>query len=397
MGAMTDYDVIVVGGRVAGAATAMLLARQGLRVLLLERAAIGSDTISSHQLQVPGGAMLRRWGLLDRLYGTPPAATLRLDTGGVVLEGGLPELDGVGAIYSPRRTLLDRVLAEAAGQAGAEVRERVRVEELLWSEGRVTGVAGRDAKGGAVRHTAAVVVGADGKHSFVAQAVGAAPYRERPVLSFAAYSYFAGLPVAGGALYQRAGAAAAVFPTDDGLTMVYVSRPVAALDAAYRRDLEGGFLAALDRFGDLGERVRSAERAERIRTTPNQPNRFHHPYGPGWALVGDAGVVMDSVTAQGMTNGLRDAELLAGALGLALGGDRHALAAYHRARDRAITPMYDMTVNLARHEPGLGARLLLPLLSSRPERITAFFGAMTGVTPPDSFFRAGRLARLVLS
>ncbi|MFI6319329.1 FAD-dependent oxidoreductase [Nonomuraea sp. NPDC050556] len=388
---MTDFDVIVVGGRVAGAATALLLARRGLRVLLAERAALDADTISSHQLQIPGVALLQRWGLLDRLYGTPPASTLTFDAAGVVLNGVLPQYDGIGAIYSPRRTLLDPMLAGAASEAGAEVREHFRVQELLWSDGRVAGVAGRDLNGRTTRVTAPFVVGADGKHSFVAQAAGAPVYRERPALSFAAYSYYANLPVSGGELYQRTGAAAAVFPTNGGLTMVYTSRPVRALDAAYRRDLEEGFLRTLDGFGELGERVRAADRAERVRTTPDQPNRFHQPYGPGWALVGDAGVVMDSVTAQGMTNALRDAALLSEAIGRMMNGERRTMAGYHRARDAAVTPMYDLTVALARHDPGMGERLT----SVPPDQVSNLLGALTGVVPPAEFFGPGRMARLV--
>src|SRR5712671_38630 len=113
------YDVIVVGARVAGAATAMLLARQGLRVLVVDRVSFPSDTISSHQLQVPGAALLHRWGLLGKLAaaGTPPARRVRLDAGdGVVMDGQFPACEGVDALYSPRRTLLDSILVEAARQ-----------------------------------------------------------------------------------------------------------------------------------------------------------------------------------------------------------------------------------------------------------------------------------------
>jgi 2-polyprenyl-6-methoxyphenol hydroxylase-like FAD-dependent oxidoreductase len=99
------YDVIVIGARVAGASTAMLLARRGLDVLLVDRAAFPSDTLSTHQVQLPGVARLRRWGLLDALdaAGTPPARRVRYDAGDAVLDGCFPEHDGVDAVYSPRR------------------------------------------------------------------------------------------------------------------------------------------------------------------------------------------------------------------------------------------------------------------------------------------------------
>src|SRR5262249_35093265 len=179
-----QYDVIVVGARVAGAATAMLLARQGLRVLAVDRASFPSDSISSHQLQVPGVALLHRWGLLAKLTaaGTPPARRVRFDAGGgLVMNGRFPAYDGVGALYSPRRPLLDTILVEAAREAGAEVRENFRVTQVMASEGRVTGIRGSARGRLAVTETASLVVGADGKRSLVADAVGARRYRERSV------------------------------------------------------------------------------------------------------------------------------------------------------------------------------------------------------------------------
>ena len=139
------YDVIVVGARVAGAATAMLLARQGLRVLAVDRVSFPCDTISSHQLQVPGVALLGRWGLLGKLTaaGTPPARRVRFDAGGgLVLDGQFPAYEGANALYSPRRTLLDATLVDAAREAGAEVCENFRVSEVTRSDSRVTGIRG---------------------------------------------------------------------------------------------------------------------------------------------------------------------------------------------------------------------------------------------------------------
>jgi 2-polyprenyl-6-methoxyphenol hydroxylase-like FAD-dependent oxidoreductase len=298
---VSGYDVIVVGARVAGASTAMLLARQGARVLLIDRARFPSDTVSSHQVQVPGIARLNRWGLLGQLRaaGTPPTRRVRFDTGPVVLDGHFPACQGVDTLYSPRRTVLDALLVDAARAAGAEVRERFRAEELTWSGGRVTGIRGSGPGAAPVTETARLVVGADGKHSLVASAVAATRYHQRPVLSFACYSYWSGLPVAGGEIYQRPGRAVAVFPTNGGLVMVYMAAPLAEF-GMFRSDIEGNYLAALDSCGDLGERARGGVRAERLRTTPDQPNAFRASHGPGWALVGDAGVVMDSISAQAL-------------------------------------------------------------------------------------------------
>src|SRR5262245_35637342 len=395
------YDVIVVGARVAGAATAMLLARQGLRVLVVDRVSFPSDTISSHQLQVPGVALLRRWGLLGRLVaaGTPPARQVRFDAGGgLVMNGRFPAYQGVDALYSPRRTVLDSILVEAARAAGAEVRENFRVTQVTASGGRVTGIRGSARGRPAVTETASLVIGADGKRSLVAGAVGARRYRERPVRSFASYSYWAGVPVSGGELYQRPERAVAVFPTNDDLTMVYTAAPMTEFASA-RADLEGHFLRTLDLCGDLGQRVRSGTRAERLRTTPDQPNTFRCSHGPGWALAGDAGVVMDSISAQGMTNALRDASYLSAAVAAGLGGSRPltgALRDHQRRRDRAIRSIYDFTLGLAAFRPAApGQRQFLAAVAADQQETDRFLGAFTGIVPPGEYFTLGTLVRVL--
>ena len=155
------YDVIIVGARGAGSSTAMLLAGKGLRVLLVDRATFPSDTLSTHQVQLPGGARLRRWGLLDQVVasGAPAARKVRFDAGPVVLQGCYPVFEGVDAVYSPRRTVLDALLLEAARAAGAEVREQFIVEELTLEAGRVSGIRGRSKGGQPVTEAARLVVG----------------------------------------------------------------------------------------------------------------------------------------------------------------------------------------------------------------------------------------------
>jgi 2-polyprenyl-6-methoxyphenol hydroxylase-like FAD-dependent oxidoreductase len=395
------YDVIVVGARVAGAATAMLLARQGLRVLAVDRVSFPSDTISSHQLQVPGVALLERWGLLGRLTaaGTPPTRRVRFDAGdGMVMSGRFPVYEGADALYSPRRTLLDTILVEAAREAGAEVRENFRVTQLTGSGSRLTGIRGGARGHPEVTEAASLVIGADGKRSLVAGAVGARRYRERPVRSFASYSYWSGVPVSGGELYQRPGRAVAVFPTNDELTMVYVAAPMTEFASA-RADLEGHYLRTLDLCGDLGERVRCGSRAERLRTTPDQPNTFRCSHGPGWALAGDAGVVMDSISAQGMTNALRDASYLSAAVATGLGGSRPLACALHdhqRRRDRAIRGMYDFTVGLAAFSPSRPAqRLFLAAVAADQQETDRFLGAFAGIVPPGDYFTPATLVRVL--
>ena len=395
------WDVIVVGSRVAGAATAMLLARAGLRVLAVDRARFPSDAVSSHQIQVPGVALLNRWGLLDELVGsgTPAAIRAHFDIDGVIVAGEFPAVDGVAAVYSPRRLLLDHVLVRAARRAGVETREGFTVEELLWTEGRVTGIRGRTRGGAPVTERSALVIGADGKHSMVARQVGARRYRSRPPASFASYGYWAGVSLdATARMYARRGLAVAAFPTNDELSVIFLAQPRGGLDA-YRSDVEAGFLAAADRCGDLGERLRDGHRAERIRTTPDLPHALTVQHGPGWALAGDAGAVMDPVTAQGITQALRDAERLATAV-LAGAGDpaqvETSLAGAQRQRDQLLRPVFDGTARLARL-PALNPvqRALLGSATEQPAQAAEFIAAFTGARPwQDSMTPSGTLRRL---
>jgi flavin-dependent dehydrogenase len=394
------YDVIVVGTRVAGAATAMLLARHGLRVLAVDRNRFPSDTLSTHQVQLPGAARLHRWGLLDRIRaaGTPPTRRVRFDLGAGVIEGCFAPHDGVDALYSPRRTVLDALLVDAARAAGADIREGFAVTDLVRDDGRVTGVRGRTRDGTIHTESATLVIGADGKGSLVASTVGATPYRTRPGTTMMSYSYWSGVPVTRGEFYLRPHAAAVAFPTNDDLTMVAVVAPVEQFPA-FRLDIGAAYLAILDGCGDLGERVRDGERAERIRTTPQLPNTFRVPHGPGWALVGDAGLVMDPVTAQGISNAFRDAELLADAVHEAFSAGRRPdrdLTAYHRHRDAAARPMYDFTVALAELRPLTAAsrRLFAALPGNRPA-IDRFLAMYAGVAPVRGFLSPRNLLRVL--
>jgi len=324
---------------------------------------------------------------------------VRFDVGGgLVIDGQFPVYDGVDAMFSPRRTLLDSILVEAAREAGAEVRENFRVTQLTASNNRITGITGSARGRPGVTETAGLVIGADGKRSLVAGTVGARRYRERPVRSFASYSYWAGVPVSAGEIYQRPGRAVAVFPTNDGLTMVYVAAPITEFASA-RADLEAHYLSTLDRCGDLGERVRSGKRAERLRTTPDQPNTFRCSHGPGWALAGDAGVVMDSVSAQGMTSALRDASYLSDAVIAGLGGSRPLAAALHdhqRRRDRAIRGMYNFTLDLAAFAPAsTGLRLFLAAVAADQQETDRFLGAFAGIGPTERYFTLGTAAHIL--
>ena len=393
------YDVIIVGARVAGSATALLLARRGLKVLAVDRATFPSDTLSTHQVQVPAVARLARWGVLGPILaaGTPPTRHMRFQQGSTAFTGRAPEVGDVDFMVSPRRTLLDAVLVDAARAAGAEVREDFSVEEVLIEDGRVTGVRGRVKGGVPIAERAGYVVGADGRRSRVARAVGAAAYRAVPARSMAFYTYWEDLPVRGGELYGVPRRAVGLWPTNGGLTLSYVAWPVAEFPA-FRRDVEGNGRATLGAVG-LADRVRGARRVERWRGTPDLPGHFRRPYGPGWALVGDAGLALDPITGLGIADALRDAETLAAALAAILGDAARpgpALRGYQRARDRAAQPMYDFSARLAELRPPTpGETRLFAALADNPEAAQRFFAVIAGARPLRELMSPAYLIRLL--
>ena len=321
-----SFDAIVVGARCAGSPVAMLLARKGHRVLLVDKATFPSDTMSTHHVHPPGVAALERWGLLERLEATgcPPVTTYSFDFGPLTISGSPQPIDGVARGYCPRRTVLDQLLVEAAVEAGAELREGFTVEEILSSDGIVTGIRGH-AKGGAeVTEHADVVIGADGKHSLVAKAIEPEQYKERPSRQAMYYAYWSDLPVDGFNVTVRAedDRGWAAIPTHDDLTVLPFGWPVEEFKAN-RSDIEGNFFATLDLAPEFAERVRAAKRESKFVGSADLPGYFRKPYGPGWALLGDAGYHKNPITAMGINDAFRDAELVATAIDDACSG--HAL------------------------------------------------------------------------
>jgi 2-polyprenyl-6-methoxyphenol hydroxylase-like FAD-dependent oxidoreductase len=395
------YDAIIVGARCAGSPLGMLLARRGYRVLLLDRATFPSDTISTHHIHQPGVARLKRWGLLEqvRASGCPPTTRMKFDVGPFALTGTPPPAEGVAEAYAPRRRVLDKILADAAVGAGAELRERFAVEALTTDGPAVTGVRGRDAKGSAVEERARVVVGADGARSFVARSVQAPVYSDRGMFTCNYYSYWSGVPLDGTELYTRAGRMVVADPTNDGLTLVVVVWPLGMFQRV-RSDVEGEFMRALDENApSLAERVRAGRREERFAGTAFLPNFFRKPYGPGWALVGDAGYHKDSVTAQGITNSFSHAEMLAEALDEGLSGRRgmeEALADYERRRNEEVAQMFEHTCRLARLEPPAPElSRLLEALRGDEDETGRFLGTVTGVVPVQEFFSPENVRRII--
>jgi flavin-dependent dehydrogenase len=392
------YDVIVLGARCAGSPTAMLLARRGYRVLLLDRATFPSDTISTHLIHPPGVAALKKWGLLDRLLSTncPAIDTYAFDMGPFIISGS-PGTEESPVSYGPRRTVLDKLLVEAAAEAGAEVRTGFTVDEVLAEAGAVVGIRGHGTAGSAVVEHSRVLVGADGLYSLVARTVVPEQYHEKPQLEASYYSYWSGLPMNGRfEAYDRGDRVWAAWPTNEDLTLVIVGWPYAQFEAN-KTDIEGHYLKAFDRAPAFEERIRAAKREERF-VGAAVPNFFRKPFGPGWALVGDAGYHKDFMTAQGITDAFRDAELCASAIDESLSGTRPfdvAMSAYQSSRDEQVLPMYEFTCQFASLEPPPPEmQQLFGAIHRNQEAMDGFARVFAGVTSPALFFSEENVGRI---
>jgi menaquinone-9 beta-reductase len=346
-----SYDAVVVGARCSGAATAMLLARSGLDVLLVEQGARGADTVSTLALMRGGVLQLARWGLLDaiRASGAAKIEKTTFHYNGEPVEIRIKPRDGVDALYAPRRTLLDPLLADAAGAAGADVVYRVRFKELLRDgRGRVNGVVLEDEDRG-VRHvTAGIVIGADGLGSTVAKRVGAEPYRTGPHAAGVIYTFATGLEVEGYHWHFAPGVSAGAIPTNGGEVLVFAAVPRERYVRELRTDLSSAFYAVLDTAAPaLASALRCIAPRAPMRGFAGHLGILRPAWGPGWALVGDAGYFKDPATAHGSTDALRDATLLARAV--AAGSDT-ALAEYQAIRDDLSLGLFEITDEIASFE-----------------------------------------------
>ena len=376
-------DVVVVGARAAGAATALLLARAGLAVTVVDRDRPGTDTLSTHALMRGGVALLSRWGVLDQIVraGTPPirTTTFHYATGQVSLP--IKPSPGVDALYAPRRTVLDPALVQAAEQAGATVLWRTTALGLRWKAGRVVGLDTRDQQGRLQPMTAGLVIGADGRRSTVARLVGAATTHRAAHTTAFAYGYFTGGLATGYEWAYRPHALAGFIPTNDGLTCVFVG-------GSPQRIGRGGLTTLRDALAEaspaLAQRLGSSIPVSPIRTFTGQPGRLLQPWGQGWALVGDAGSWKDPISAHGLTDALRDAEQLSRAATAVLADGRDpedAFGEYQAGRDRLTLPILrgsDEIAAFAWDDQRIAA-LLLELNAAMGEEVLAI--EAVGATP----------------
>lgn len=393
------FDAIVIGARCAGAPAAMLLARAGYRVLMLDKAPQGTDTLSTHLIHQPGVAALARWGLLERVRasGCPPLDRVRYETADIRLEGCARGVEGQRAGFAPRRHVLDPILADAAVAAGVEFRDRCAVTGLLRDDtGRVIGVEGTH-RNRAFTERAHLVIGADGMRSTVARLVQAPYTVEDPRLTCAYYTYWEDVP-AGLELYEGPGSWTAAVPTNDGLTLVLTYFPQPDFEET-RRDAYGAHLKRIMATAPaLYERLGGKEPAERLRGTGDQRNYFRQAAGPGWALVGDAGHHKDSITARGISDAFLQAETLVRLLDGRLGDDPEqldaALKEFADERDRALKPGYESTLAVARLTPHEQRLSLLRAVQSDAELTSIYFDMVAGIGTASSLYTPKLLSLL---
>lgn len=368
------YDAIIVGARCAGSPLAMLLARAGQRVLLVDRDSFPSDTMSTSYMQMDAILRMRRWGLYDRLVdaGTPAYAFLNVAIGPMELQTAMEPVQ----THAPRRFVLDQILLDGAREAGAEVRERCSVQEVLKDgDGRVTGVRLQVDGSQSVVEESQVLVGADGRNSVVARAVEPPQSHYHEGLTSGYYGIYSGFSSEDAAFYFRSNHLIFCFPTNNNAAFVGFEGPASNFENV-RSDPEGHLMRLTSEHAPaLHKRLEAGERTEKLMGFGARPSFYRKPYGPGWALVGDAGFLKDPLLGDGINDAFRDAELLAGALDAGLSGREpleDALAKYESAREAASLPRYELTHDFCEALPiGFSRELIGRFAGSTAERSAA--------------------------
>jgi 2-polyprenyl-6-methoxyphenol hydroxylase-like FAD-dependent oxidoreductase len=389
-----DYDVIIVGARVAGSSLTVLLGRQGRRVLLVDRDRFPSDTLSTHLLLPGAVAMLDRLGALADVEAAGPRRLTRQRTyvGEVVVEGAM-RAPGSYALCARRDQLDWTLIRHALAHPTVAFAERTRVQGLIWEEGRVRGVRLRDADGGRRSVRARVVVGADGKSSKMATWVQAARYHEMPPLRPVYYAYYQGLaPLHEPAceVFYQDGRIGFVLPMQPGMDCLVLELQPEDFER-FRTDPAGEFEAAFRRLHGMAGRLVGARRAGPVYGTRGVENYLRVPVGPGWALTGDATYCKDPSTGTGIEDAFTQSFLLAEALGSALdGGDwEGAMAAYHHQRDEAVLSAYRATLAYTRTpNPALEAAAWLQGVVAYPGLVRMLAAGMPAVARSPEVFPA---------
>jgi flavin-dependent dehydrogenase len=394
------HDALIIGTRCAGAALAMLLARAGLKVLAIDRVRFPSDTISTHFLWPRTTSFLADWGLLDTLAATgcPPINLVTADYGPVKIEGRPNPVRGSAVMYSPRRTILDALLVQAARKAGAEVREASTFRELVWEGERVVGARIEDEQGNLTEERARIVVGADGLWSAVARAAGAATELEHETLTCGYYAYWSGVPTEGVEFYVRRGRDILVFPTHDNQTCIWAGRSRGEWDA-YRTNVEGTYHEIISTAPSLAKRLSEARRVTPFKGTSKLPNFYRRSFGKGWALVGDAAYHRDPLTGMGIGDAFLGAHLLANELAEGFRGDEErldsSLATYQTAFRKKTMSVFEYTVKAAGLKDPTPTGPLYAKIAASEEETTRFMDVLAGTLAFKDYFTQANIARLL--
>ena len=395
------YDAIIVGARCAGSSTAMLLARQGYRVLTVDRATFPSDTLSGHFIWYWGAVHLKRWGLLEKILdsGCPPISRMSTHFGDFMLTGDVPIVEDTPLAIAPRRTVLDKILVDSAREAGAEVREGFVVDKLVFDGDTVLGIEGRDQDGNKVRETAKIVIGADGKNSKIAKIVNAQKYHEVPALTCWYMSYWRDFPVDGIELHWQPHRIVLTVPTNDGLVLHGVGWHHEEFHE-YRSNIEQNFIDTMMSMPGLAHRVPDAKRETPFVGTADVGSFFRKPYGDGWALVGDAGHFKDPAPAYGISDAFCDAQLLADALVDGFSGRQpmqDVLADYETKRNERAIPDHEYVCQSAKLQHGADPKVMgfRAALRHNPEATSQFYANRAKVPGSEEFFAPENIGRIM--
>jgi flavin-dependent dehydrogenase len=341
-----NVDVVVVGARCAGAATAMLLARAGARVLVVDKGSYATDALSTHALMRGAVLQLHRWGVLPAIIAaaTPAVRSTRFVYPSQDVTVAIEPRQGVDALYAPRRVLLDRVLVDAAMKSGAEFLFHSKAAALAQgADGRASGLSVETPQGG-LTIRAGLTIGADGLHSAIARWVGAPELLTGHHATAVLYSYWTGLPSVGYEWHYAPHGSVGAIPTNDGAHCVFVSFPSERLANLPGDHATDKYERLLREFASLTPLLSAARRVEPVRGFGGHRGFLRRSVGPGWALVGDAGYFKDPLTAHGITDALRDAELLTRAV---LGGNDAAFAEFETIRHELSHRLFEITDQVA--------------------------------------------------